>query len=139
MKLDVWDRIQDLFQEIDSQLAEELRKSSDLGVSEFRTLRYLAKQPEREMRMQELAEFLHLTQSSTTRLVERLERRSLVYRDSCPSDGRGKYCVLTDRGYQYITEAIPKVEMILERVLNNAFAKEETHLAIRELSKLSLA
>lgn len=139
MKLDVWDRIQGLFQEIDSQMAEDLRKSSDLGVSEFRTLRYLTKQPKREMRMQELAEFLHLTQSSTTRLVERLEKRNLVYRDSCPSDGRGKYCVLTEGGYQYITEAIPQVETTLERVLNNAFAKEDAHAAVRELSKLSLA
>lgn len=139
MKLDVWDRIQGLFQGIDSQLAEELRKSSDLGVSEFRTLRHLMQQPKREMRMQELAEFLHLTQSSTTRLVERLEKRHLVYRDSCPSDGRGKYCVLTEGGYQFIVEAIPKVETTLEHVLKNAFAKEDAHSAICELNKLPLS
>ncbi len=138
MKLDVWDRIQDLFQGIDNQLAEELRKSSDLGVSEFRTLRSLSGQPKREMRMQELAEFLHLTQGSTTRLVERLEKRGFVFRDSCPSDGRGKYCVLTDEGFRYIQAAVPEFEAILERVLAGVAAKEETRSAIREFSKLSL-
>ncbi|MBO6922735.1 MarR family winged helix-turn-helix transcriptional regulator [Rhodophyticola porphyridii] len=138
MKLDVWERIQDMFQRIESQLAEEVRKSSGLGVNEFRTLRTLIRQPKREMRMQELAEFLHLTQSSTTRLVERLEKRGFVYRDSCPSDGRGKYCVLTDEGRRYINKAIPALEATLESVLDSFFAAEDARSAVRELSELSL-
>ncbi|WP_227284626.1 MarR family transcriptional regulator [Boseongicola sp. H5] len=138
MKLDVWERIQDMFQRIESQLAEEVRKSSGLGVNEFRTLRTLIRQPKREMRMQELAEFLHLTQSSTTRLVERLEKRGFVYRDSCPSDGRGKYCVLTDEGHRYINKAIPALEATLESVLDSFFAAEDARSAVRELSELSL-
>ncbi|WP_051540842.1 MarR family winged helix-turn-helix transcriptional regulator [Ahrensia sp. 13_GOM-1096m] len=137
MKLDVWDRFQNLFQSIENQLAEELRKKSDLGLSEFRTLRSLVQQPDHEMRMLDLAELLHLTQSSTTRLVERLEKRKFVYRDSCPSDGRGKYCVLTEDGKTYIETAIPEFENSIERILKSSFEEKYARSLIRELGQLA--
>ena len=134
MKMDTWDRVANLFQGIEGKIAEELRKTSDLGVSEFKTLKNLRSQPKREMRMQELAELLQLTQSSTTRLVERLEAREFVYRDTCQSDGRGKYCVITDAGQRYVEEAIPAFERALERVLSTAFKDEEARQAARDLA-----
>lgn len=132
MKPDVWDRILNLFHGIENQLTDELRKSSDLGISEFRTLHHLTQQPERETRMQELSEFLQLTQSSTTRLVERLEKRGFVYRDSCPSDGRGKYCVLTESGFDYIEAAIPNYERALQGVTEAAMEDPDARAAVRD-------
>lgn len=122
MQLTTWDQIRGLFQGIEQRLSEELRKSSDLGISEFRTLHQLLGRPEREIRMQELAEILQLSQSSTTRLVERLERKGFVTRDTCPSDGRGVYCVLGERGEAFISQAVPGFERVLNRVLAEAFS-----------------
>lgn len=122
MQLATWDQIRSLFQGIEQRLSEELRKSSDLGISEFRTLHHLLGRPEREIRMQELAEILQLSQSSTTRLVERLERKGFVTRDTCPSDGRGVYCVLGEQGEAFITKAAPGFERVLNRVLAEALS-----------------
>lgn len=122
MQLQTWDQIRGLFQGIEQRLSEELRKSCDLGISEFRTLHQLLGRPEREIRMQELAEILQLSQSSTTRLAERLERKGFVTRDTCPSDGRGVYCVLSEQGEAFIAKAVPGFEVVLNTVLAEAFS-----------------
>lgn len=139
MNLDVWDQVTALFYRIENQLTEELRRSSDLGLSEFRTLKHLAEQPDLELRMQELAESLMLTQSSTTRLVERLEKRGFVFRDSCPSDKRGKYCVLNEDGKKYIEEAAPLFQDCLNRVLKKTLANKDAREAARALCLLTEA
>jgi DNA-binding MarR family transcriptional regulator len=50
------------------------------------------------MRMSDLASRLLLSRSGATRLVDRLERDGLITRDSCPSDARGSFAVLTPAG-----------------------------------------
>ncbi|MBE1875615.1 MarR family winged helix-turn-helix transcriptional regulator [Myceligenerans pegani] len=50
------------------------------------------------MRLRDLNENILMAQSSLSRLVDRLERRGLVRRESAPEDGRGVKVVLTDAG-----------------------------------------
>lgn len=135
--LDTWDRISGLFAGIEQRLSEELRKTFDLGVSEFRALQRLSIRDDRELRMSELSEILQLSQSSMTRLVERLERRGYVYRDNCPSDGRGKFCVLTESGEAYILAAIPEFEQTLERVLSETFAAKDARMIARDFADIA--
>lgn len=137
-KLHTWDRIWDLFHGIERRLSEELRNSCDLGISEFRTLHQLVERPEREVRMLELSEILQLSQSSTTRLVERLERRGLVLRGNCPSDGRGKYCILTKTGEALILKAMPEFEEARSRVLAEIFRSPEAREVADEFRALAL-
>lgn len=137
-KLQSWDRVMGLFNAIEQRLSEELRQSFDLGISDFRALQRLIERPEREIRMLELSEILQLGQSSMTRLVERLERKGLVYRDTCPSDGRGKFCVLTKSGEDYIRKAVPEFEEALDRVLKEIFQSPEAKAAAREFGELAL-
>lgn len=58
----------------------------------------LEEAPEHRLRMHELAEFIVLSRSNLTRLVDRLEAESLLYRESCPTDRRGAFAVITDKG-----------------------------------------
>jgi DNA-binding MarR family transcriptional regulator len=67
----------------------------------------LANAPDRMLRMSELAKAVLLTRSGLTRLVDRLERRGLVERRSCPSDARGFHAVLTAEGLRRLKEARP--------------------------------
>ena len=57
--------------------------------------------------MSELAEAVLLTRSGLTRLVDRLDRRGLVERRTCPTDARGLLAVLTDEGLRRFNEARP--------------------------------
>jgi len=48
-----------------------------------------------------------LSRSGMTRLVDRLEREGLLVRDTCTSDGRGCFAVLTERGEEVLARARP--------------------------------
>ncbi len=58
----------------------------------------LKESPEQRLRLSELAEKVLLTRSNLTRLVDRLETAGLLQRQSCPSDRRGTFAVLTEAG-----------------------------------------
>lgn len=50
------------------------------------------------LRLSELADKVLLSRSNLTRLVDRLEKASLLYRESCPNDRRGTFAVLSEGG-----------------------------------------
>ena len=84
--------------EIEAALNKWLTQSHGLGLTDFRALTLLSESPDRELRITELSTQVGLNQSSTTRLVARLETKGLVVRDTCPDDGRGIYAVITEAG-----------------------------------------
>jgi DNA-binding MarR family transcriptional regulator len=75
--------------------------------------------------MAELADSVLLSRSGVTRLVDRLEREGLIVRDSCTSDGRGCFAVLTDAGEELLARARPThLDGVRERFLRH-FSGEE--------------
>jgi len=89
------------------ELDAELLDAHDLPLSSYDVLIYLRDAPGRRLRMAELADSVLLSRSGVTRLVDRLEREGLIVRDSCTSDGRGLYAVLTDAGEELLARARP--------------------------------
>ena len=82
------------------------------------------------MRMCDLAESILLSRSGLTRLVDRLERDGLLERDTCDSDGRGCFAVLTDRGEELLSKArATHLEGVRERFLNHFEAAELEQMA----------
>ena len=73
---------------------------ADFGLSlvEFTVLDILQEQVNGHMRMQDVALVAGLTTGATTRLVNRLEERTLLRRLLCDSDRRGIYTELTAEG-----------------------------------------
>jgi DNA-binding MarR family transcriptional regulator len=59
------------------------------------------------MRMADLAAQVALSPSGLTRAVDRMEEAGLVARESCPSDRRGAFAVLTDEGRARLEEGLP--------------------------------
>lgn len=53
---------------------------------------------DQHLRLHELARTVILSCSGLTRLVDRLERASLLRREPDPADRRGSFAVLTDEG-----------------------------------------
>jgi DNA-binding MarR family transcriptional regulator len=88
-------------------LETELREAQGLMPSEYMVLMHLSEQPNRAMRMSELAEMGTLSGSGMTRVVERLVRTGLVERVRCEEDARGQFAVLTDRGLARLDAAYP--------------------------------
>ena len=89
------------------ELDTELDAAHGLPLSSYDVLIYLQSAPGRRLRMAELADSVLLSRSGVTRLVDRLERDGLIVRDTCTSDGRGCFAVLTDAGEEVLARARP--------------------------------
>ena len=70
----------------------------NLAVNEYDVLFTLSRCPSGWLRLNELNDHVLLSQSSLSRLVDRLEKRGLVERMPAPDDGRGVLLKLTDEG-----------------------------------------
>ena len=90
--------------EIEATLNKWLSQRYGLGLTDYRALTLLSEAPDRELRITELATQVGLNQSSTTRLVARLEAKGFMVRDTCPDDGRGIYAVLTEPGLALVRD-----------------------------------
>lgn len=88
--------------DIETMLNKWLSQTHGLGVTDFRALSLLSEAPDRELRITELAKQVGLNQSSTTRLVARIESKGFAMRDTCPDDGRGIYAVITEPGLELV-------------------------------------
>ena len=107
------------------ELDAELDAAHDLPLSSYDVLIYLQTAPGKRLRMAELADSVLLSRSGVTRLVDRLEREGLIVRDTCTSDGRGLYAVLTDEGEAMLARARPThLAGVRERFLRH-FSEDE--------------
>ncbi|WP_240232991.1 MarR family winged helix-turn-helix transcriptional regulator [Devosia lacusdianchii] len=114
---DLWFNMVQMVATIEADLSKALQASHGVGLSEYRALQVLARSPDSELRMQELASYLKLNQSSVSRMAERLERQGLAIRDLCPDDKRGVYTVLTQKGRELVDRAVADYEAALDEAL----------------------
>ena len=89
------------------RLNDDLKSQSGLTLDDYEVLVFLSEQPERRLRMSDLAESIISSRSRLTYRVDRLEARGLVCRQACPEDGRVVYAVLTDAGLAALSAAAP--------------------------------
>jgi DNA-binding MarR family transcriptional regulator len=88
-------------------LDAELDAKHDLPLTSYDVLIHLQSAPDKRLRMAELADRVLLSRSGLTRLADRLEREGLIARDTCTSDGRGSFAVLTEQGERLLGRARP--------------------------------
>jgi DNA-binding MarR family transcriptional regulator len=86
-------------------LDADLDAEHDLPLSSYEVLLYLNDAEGGRMRMRDLAASVILSRSGLTRLADRLEREGLIARESCPSDARGSYAVITAAGTDKLAAA----------------------------------
>lgn len=129
-----------LFFEAHAGLARALERGleSECGISVqwFEVLLRLARSPDQRLRMQELVAQVTLTPSGLTRVVDRLEDEGLVRRESCVSDRRGAYAVLTQKGRRRIESAVPVHVQHLDAALMGVLSDQERTALESSLRKL---
>jgi DNA-binding MarR family transcriptional regulator len=119
-----------------AELGRHLEAESGLTGQWFDVLLRLARSPDGRLRMSDLARQVIMTPSGLTRAVDRMEEAGLVQRESCSSDRRVFYAVLTPKGRRRIEAAVPRhVEHIDECFTAHLDTKERATLesALRKL------
>jgi DNA-binding MarR family transcriptional regulator len=80
------------------QIEQELAQAGLPSLTWYDVLFVLDEAPNHRLRLHELADAIVLRRSNLTRLIDRLEAAGLVYRESCPTDRRGAFAVITEAG-----------------------------------------
>jgi DNA-binding MarR family transcriptional regulator len=106
-------------------------------VSEYSVLDALARQDGFHLRMNQLSTAVVLSQSATTRLVTRLEDRSLLQRHLCPTDRRGIYTEVTPAGHELLEMARPAHDSALAEALADAEQLPELAPLVAALATLT--
>ncbi|GEB53575.1 MULTISPECIES: MarR family winged helix-turn-helix transcriptional regulator [Streptomyces] len=78
-----------------------------LTLNDYEILVNLSESPESRMRMSDLAAATLQSKSRLSHQITRMEKAALVRRESCESDKRGLFAVLTDHGWQTLQEVAP--------------------------------
>jgi DNA-binding MarR family transcriptional regulator len=86
---------------------QQLQRDSKLKMVEYQVLAMLSESPARTMRMSSLAEVTNASLSRLSHLIDRLENRGLVRRETDRTDGRFTNAVLTEEGLQTLADAAP--------------------------------
>ena len=90
-----------------ARILRDLAREAGLSGPDYDVLSHVSESLGRRSRLGELAERVAWSISRLSHHLTRMERRGLVTREDCPSDGRGAFVVLTDAGFRVIQAAAP--------------------------------
>jgi DNA-binding MarR family transcriptional regulator len=118
------------------ELGRRLEQDTQLSVQWFEVLLRLYRTPEHRLRMSDLAAQTTLTASGLTRAIDRLEAIGLATRESCSTDRRVAYAVLTPTGLARMDAALPVHLRHIGELVNEVLEPDEMAAFAATLRKL---
>jgi DNA-binding MarR family transcriptional regulator len=114
-----------LLEALDADLA-----GHDLSMADYEILAQLSDAPDRRMRMSELANVAMLSRSRLSHRMKVMEKAGWIRRESCPSDKRGSFAVMTTKGWKAIVIAAPDhLESVRNRFIDHLSKADQVALA----------
>lgn len=102
-----WQAYRRMFLLLNSRLARDLARDSGLSEPDYDVLSVLGSSPGHRRRVTELADRMLWSRSRMSHHLARMQKRGLVVREECETDGRGANAVLTPEGVRTIETAAP--------------------------------
>ena len=106
-ELDTWVNVAQMLMLLPAALDRQLREDTGIPHAYYQILAMLSHEPDRSMRMTDLARVVGSTTSRLSHAVASLEQRGWVLRQACRSDKRGQIACLTDAGLAALEAAAP--------------------------------
>src|SRR4051794_11628802 len=113
--LDVWRAFLTAHAHVTRAISRDLAEAGLPDLSWYDLLWALYRQPERRLRVNELAREVVLSPTGMSRFVDRVERAGLVRREPDPRDRRALRVVLTDAGVELLRRMWPVYAGGIER------------------------
>lgn len=104
-RLAAWMALLDAHSRLTGTLEAELERQHGLSLAQYEVLYRLSEAPGGRLRLNELTSHARMTKSGVSRLVDRMERGGLIGTETCPSDRRGAFAVLTPHGRSIFGQA----------------------------------
>jgi DNA-binding MarR family transcriptional regulator len=130
----LWRALMRVVKALPRNLDSDLIRDAGLTASEYSTLMHLSEAPNRELRMNDLANAAGVSASRTTRLVDDLQSRSLVKKVASSSDARGNIAKLTPKGMAKVRAAWPIHLKSVRTQFFDQIDANSVHVLARELS-----
>ncbi|MCU1685273.1 MAG: transcriptional repressor MprA [Amycolatopsis sp.] len=111
--------------QLTARLNRQLQADSELSLTDFAVLVHLTEAPENRMRAFELARVLEWEKSRLSHHLARMQKRGLVDRTECPSDGRGAFITITPAGRKTIEDAAPKHVETVRQLLFDTLSADQ--------------
>ncbi len=102
-----WRALQFMQLRLDGELARRLAAESSLSYPDYAVLVALTDQPDGRMRLFEIGCDLGWEKSRLSHHITRMAKRGLVTKETCPTDRRGAFVVVTEFGRSEIVGAAP--------------------------------
>ena len=102
-----WRAWLDMTRLLPDRLSRELSAKHGLSGADYEILVQLSENPDRRIRMSDLADRTLSSRSRLTHQFDRLVKQGFVTREPCTDDGRGSWAVLTQEGWDTIEGAAP--------------------------------
>ena len=106
-EMGAWLNLAQVLMLLPAALDRQLREDAGIPHAYYQILATLSAEPERCMRMTDLARIVGTTASRLSHAVASLEQRGWIHRKACPSDKRGQIACLTDEGLATLRGAAP--------------------------------
>ena len=111
----MWRSFSGMRRSLDRALEQRLQRDAGISTADFDILRSLAEAEGHRLRAGALAESIDWEKSRISHQVRRMAERGLVERAECPTDARGTWVVLADRGADAFAAASCGYVEVLQR------------------------
>jgi DNA-binding MarR family transcriptional regulator len=114
-----WRGLLRMTSQLNARMNRQLLQDYGVSLADYDVLVVLSEAPEGRLRVFEVADALAWEQSRVSHQLARMQRRGLIAREDCASDGRGALAVLTEAGRAAIERAAPAhVETVRQLVFD---------------------
>jgi len=110
---------------LEAALSRQLAADSELSLSDYVVLVTLTGRPDGRLRISELGQAIGWEKSRTSHHLARMVRRELVQKETCDSDRRGAFVVVTDQGRKAIEAAAPGHVTTVRRLFVDQLSADE--------------
>jgi DNA-binding MarR family transcriptional regulator len=121
----VWRAVASVIHKLRWALECQLERDSDLSFIEYHALARLSEEPDRTLRMSQLAMVTNASLSRLSHLVTRLENWGFVRREPDKIDGRFTNAILTEAGYAQLVSSAPAHVAAVRQLVFDEFSPAE--------------
>ncbi|MEI7848969.1 MAG: MarR family transcriptional regulator [Chloroflexota bacterium] len=125
LQQNAWGGFLSTYTRLNRQIEEDLQEHGSVSHVEFEILLRLFWEQNHRLRIQDLTAQSILTQSGTSRAIERLEKAGLVVREAASEDRRGAYAVITEIGIERFRVVMEKHIAFVQAHFLNYFTSPE--------------